>query len=161
VQSLAVGPVAGLPREPIVLYDAEGKRMFALQPWPRRDAPRTDLLTLGGVRLRPDGQMVETGTWRLDLRRGRLTDPRGASFFVDVDLERGLIAVRHPGTLSVRSRPAAGVIFVDGVRLGPSPQQRRVPAGLHRVRVEWRSGQSHEQNADVPPRGRLDLEVAP
>lgn len=160
-ESLSVGPVAGLPRDPIVLYDPDGKRMFALQPWPQRDPPRGGVLPLVGVRLGRDGQLVETGTWRLDARRGRLTDPHGAFFFVDVDADRGLIAVRHAGTLRVITHPAAGQVYLDGVLLGPAPVQRRVPAGSHRVRIEWRSGQSYEGSVEVPTRGSILLEQAP
>jgi hypothetical protein len=47
------------------------------------------------------------------------------------------------------------------VLLGPAPVLRRVPAGLHRLRVEWRSGESHEENVQVPARSAIQVEMAP
>lgn len=158
---LAVGPVAGLPRDPLVLFDPEGRRLFTLLP---RLAARTPLegeLTLVGARLLRDGQMAAAGTWRLDLRQGRLTDPTGRAFFVDVDLARGTLFARHAGTLKVTSHPAGALVYLDGVKLGSAPLQRKVPAGAHRLRLVWRAGQAVEQEVSVPPRGTVSLELAP
>jgi hypothetical protein len=153
--------VKGLPREPLVLFDAEGQRLFALQPQARAAGPLPERLMLLGARLLPDGQMAAAGRWRLETRQGRLTDPAGRSFFVDVDAERGLIRVRHAGTLRIQGRPAGAEVSVDGVTLGRAPLERKLPAGPHRVRLAWRGGQAVEQEVVVPARGVVSLELAP
>jgi hypothetical protein len=158
--SLAVGPVEGLPRDPLVLFDRQGRHLFSLQPRARPEPAPEGSVALLGARLLPDGQLTSAGQWQLDAAAGRLTDPAGRHFFVTVDAEAGTIRARHPGRLKVMARPAGAQVYLDGVRLGEAPLERKVPSGSHQLRLLWRGGREVEQRVDVPARGALTVELS-
>jgi protein phosphatase len=158
---LAVSPAMNAPREAILLRDAEGKRLFALQPGPGRALARDGTLTLQGVRMLPSGELTGAGSWRLDLRRSRLTSPKGHSVYVEIDDAHGVITVRRSGKLHVTSGGRTATVLLDGVALGETPLRQEVPAGKHRLRVQWSDGRAHEQAVEVPVGGRLSLEWGP
>jgi protein phosphatase len=159
--ALMVGPVEGLPEDPLVLFDRSGRHLYALQPRARPQSPPKGTVTLYGARLLPGGQMTPAGEWRLDADTGRLTDPRSRTFYVDVDAAAGVITARHPGLLRVRTQPSGASVLVDGIRLGTAPLERKLPAGSHALRLLWRDGRVVEQTVEVPPRGSLTLELSP
>jgi serine/threonine protein phosphatase PrpC len=159
--ALAVSPGVNAPREAILLQDAEGKRLFSLRPGPSGTLPREGKLKLQGVRMLRSGELTAAGSWQLDLRRSRLTDPRGRSFFVDVDAERGVITARRAGTLRVTSPGAVAEVSLDGIALGRTPIGMEAPAGKHRLRLEWRDGRVHEEEVTIPRAGRLSVEWGP
>ncbi len=67
--------------------------------------------------------------------------------------------VQFFGTISVKTVPGGGQVYVDGERLGPSPVSKAVPVGAHQVRVVQ---DGDEAAVDVEVRRKLatDVEMA-
>ncbi len=63
------------------------------------------------------------------------------------------------GTLEVTTGTEGATVFVDGKRLGPTPQRVDLAAGSHRVRVEKEGFQAFEREVQVVPGRTLEVEA--
>ena len=126
-----------LPAGNIILSDPLGGRVFSLVT--RGGGAGRDPLELQSYRVGTDGRLTAGGKFQLDPEKGVLTDPQGRTYPVAWDGNRTALRIVRGGSLSVTTRPAGAVLFVDGKRIGAAPQKLTVAAGKHRVRVEGRN----------------------
>ncbi|MCC2671861.1 MAG: hypothetical protein K0Q72_4332 [Armatimonadetes bacterium] len=132
-----------LPAGNLVLSDPLSGRIFSLVT--RGGGAGSEPVDLQSFRVGTDGRLAAGGRFRLDPVRGELTDAQGRQYPVAWDEHRTALHVVRGGTLSVATRPAGAVVFVDGKRIGPAPQKLTVAAGKRRVRVEARTWTSESE----------------
>ena len=136
---------------------------LAIRTSPAGAAVRVDGAEAGTTPLQVD---VSVGPHRVEVQ---LAGYESATRWIDVaegqtaDVEFGLVAPGgvpgEGGALLVRADPA-GVVFVDGQRLGPAPVgPHDVPPGEHVVRVEGDDGRAWEETVDVAAGRTMVVEV--
>ncbi|HTE17503.1 MAG TPA: protein phosphatase 2C domain-containing protein [Armatimonadota bacterium] len=142
----------------LILLDTLGGRVFALPT--RGGAPGPEPVELRALKVGPSGRLLEAGRFRLDPTSGELTAPGGETYPVELDRSGGTIRVLRGGRLAVNTRPQGAAVFVDGRRVGPSPQRLTLPAGRHRVRVEGKTW-FREGEVEVLPGSSVAVTMGP
>lgn len=66
---------------------------------------------------------------------------------------------RSPATLAVRSQPAGAEVLLDGVRVGTTPMEVRMPSGVHRVEVRLDGREARERSFTATPGVRESWQV--
>jgi serine/threonine protein phosphatase PrpC len=149
--------LSGLPRGGILLVHPESGRFYVLRTRPLPAPETRGPLVLRELRLRPGGGLTDSGnSYRLDLSRGRLTDPKGRSYPVLVD-GSGIVEVQQAGKLRVELRPPGLAVWIDGQPAGFTPLEVRVRSGRHQVRVGGQTGIILDTPVEVPAAGVITL----
>lgn len=154
-QPVSADELRKLPAGNVVLVDNLGKRIYALGT--RGGGAATGPVELVGYQITAAGRLAPAGRFRLDPTRQELTDDDGQKYAVEVDAASGAVHVLRGGQLSI-SVGAQTRVFVDGRLIGSGPQQLRVPAGKHRVKVEGERW-STESEVDVPAGRTLRIQL--
>jgi serine/threonine protein phosphatase PrpC len=149
--------LSGLPRGGVLLVHPESGRFFVVRTRPRPAPETRGPLVLRELRLRPGGRLTDSGnSYRLDLSRGRLTDPKGRSYPVLVD-GSGIVEVQQAGRLRVELGPPGLAVWIDGQPAGFTPLEVRVRSGRHQVRVGGQAGIILDTPVEVPAAGVITL----
>ncbi|HBC88440.1 MAG TPA: hypothetical protein DCZ94_15945 [Lentisphaeria bacterium] len=63
------------------------------------------------------------------------------------------------GTLDIKSTPSGANVFIDGKARGKTPYTERIEQGEHKVKVELKGHNPHEQSVVVARDGKKDVQV--
>jgi hypothetical protein len=152
--------VTSLPRGGVVLVQRETNRLYILRTRPVGLPATEEPLLLSELRFQPGKGIKDTGnTYRLDVGRGRLTDPNGRAYPVTLDAASGVLEIQQAGTLRLNTKPSGLLVSIDGHAAGPTPVALPVQAGRHQVRVQTRSGTGilWDLPIEVPPGTTVSL----